>query len=93
MKDVIGQSIQAVLAIFDALLFLKEQELPEEKREIIKAACKAFNMNGDLFQKTLDIKEKKIKLDNTQIKAVFQDYLKEMRKLSKIVDELGKSYD
>lgn len=89
LRDVIGQSIQAVLAIFDALLFLKEQKIPEEKREIIKAACKAFNMDGDLFQKILDIKEQKIKLDNAQIKAVFQDYLKEVRKLSKIVDELG----
>jgi len=89
LRDVIGQSIQAVLAIFDALLFLKEQELPEEKREIIKAACEAFNMDGDLFQKILDIKEQKIKLDNTRIKDIFQDYLKEVRKLSKIVDELG----
>jgi len=89
LRDVIGQSIQAVIAIFEALLFLKEQVISEEKREIVKTACEEFNMDGDLFQKILDVKEQKIKLDNTQIKATFKDYLKEVRKLSKIIDALG----
>jgi len=89
LKGVIGQSTQAVLAIFEALLFFKDQEIPEEKREIVKAASKVFDMDGDLFQRLLDIKEQKIKLGDAQIKDIFQEYLREVRKLSKIIDALG----
>jgi len=89
LKTVISRSIQAFLAIFDALLFLKDLEIPSERRKVINAACGTFEMNEALFQKLLDIKEQKIKPNNTEIKTVFKDYLKEIRKLSKIVDELG----
>lgn len=93
LKGVMGQSIQAVLAIFEALVFLKGQEIPQEKRGIIKATSAAFGMDGDLFQKILDIKEQKIKPGDTQIKEIFQKYLREVRKLSIIVDALGESYE
>jgi hypothetical protein len=89
LKDLINQSLQAFLAIFDALLYLKEKEIPIERREIVKATCETFDMDMNLFERLLDIKEQKVKLDDAGIKAVFQDYLKEVRKLSKIVDTLG----
>ena len=89
LKEVISQSIQAYLAIFDALLFLKDQEIPQEKRTIIKATCETFGMDKQLFEKLLDIKEQKIKLNDIEIISIFQEYLKEIRRLSKIVDELG----
>jgi hypothetical protein len=89
LRGVIGQSIQAFVAIFDALLFFKEKEIPKEGREVVNLACGTFNLDAELFQKLLDIKEEKIKPDDTETKSLFQAYLKEVRKLSKIVDTLG----
>ena len=90
LRTVINQSIQAFLAIFDAMLFLKEQEIPEQgKRAVIKAVCETFDMDVSLFERLLDIKEQKIKPKDTELNEIFKDYLKEIRKLSKIVDELG----
>lgn len=93
LKGVLGQSIQAFLAVFEALLYLKEKEIPKERRGIIKAACDALDMNGALFEKLLDIKELQIKPDTAEMKTIFKDYLKEVRKLSKVVDEMGGQHD
>jgi len=93
LRDVIGQSIQAFLAIFDALLYLKEKEIPSEKREVIRATCETLDLDVSLFEKLLDIREQKIKPAESEIKSIFQDYLKEVRKLSKIVDTLGGKHD
>jgi len=89
LRDVIGQSIGAFIAIFDALLYVKEQEIPNERREVVNLTCNAFGLDAGLFQKLLDFKEEVIKPKDTQTKSLFQDYLKEVRKLSKIVDTLG----
>lgn len=89
LRDVMGQSIQAFVAIFEALLFLKGKEIPKERRNVVKLTCETFDLDAGLFQKLLDIKEGVTKPDDAESKSFFQDYLKEVRKLSKIVDTLG----
>jgi hypothetical protein len=89
LKDVVRHSIRAFIAIFDALLYIKGLELPKKKLEVIRAAAQAFDMDPGVFEKLLDIKEDKVKLSDDQMKKLFRDYLKEVRKLSKLVDALG----
>ncbi|MBW1677523.1 MAG: hypothetical protein JRJ79_13205 [Deltaproteobacteria bacterium] len=47
-------------------------------------------MDTGLFEKLLDIKEKKVKLSGPDINRLFKAYLKEVQKLWKIVDRLDK---
>jgi len=89
LKRLISQSIPAFVAIFEALLSLKEKNVPGEKRDTIKTTCMVFELDIAVYEKLLDIKEEKIKLGDTEIIKLFKDYLRESRKLSKIVDELG----
>jgi len=89
LKEVIGQSIQAFIAIFNALLYLKGREIPEEKREIISSTALAFDLNSDLFSRLIDIREGKFKPGDIEIGKLFKGYLSEVRKLSKLVDTLG----
>jgi len=89
LKEVIGQSVSAFIAIFEALLYLKDKDLPKERREIIKNTCGSFDMDAAVFEKLLDIKAEKVKLSDMEIMKAFKDYLKEVRKLAKLVDVLG----
>jgi len=89
LRGVIAQSIQTFIAIFDALLFFKEMEIPKDRREVVSLTCNAFHLDAGRFQKLLDLKEEKIKPDDSETRSLFQGYLKEVRKLSKIVDTLG----
>ena len=89
LKGLIGQSVSAFVAIFEALLYLRGQDLPDTKREIIKATAAEFDMNGDVFEKLLDVKDEKVKPGDMEIMGLFKDYLREVRKLAKLVDTLG----
>ena len=90
LQQVMADSLGAFVAIFSTLLHLKGEEIPQHKREIIRVFCRAFEMDGGLFEKLLDIKEKRIKLQSSELIAVFTAYLKEVQKLWKMVDELDK---
>ncbi len=89
LKEVIGQSIPAFIAIFEALLFLQGRETPRGNREIIRSTCELFDLDAVLFEKLIDIKEQKLKPNEATINALFKDYLSEVRKLSNLVDALG----
>lgn len=89
LKGLMAQSLQAFMAIFDALLYLKGKEIPRVKREAVRLTCETFHLDNRLFEKVLDIKEEKVKLKDAEINALFQAYLKEVRGLSRIVDKLG----
>jgi len=89
LRGVIGMSIQAFIAIFDALLYIKEKEIPQKRRDVVSLTCSTFDLDAGLFQKLLDIREEKIKPMDSETKSLFQGYLKEVQKLSKIVDTMG----
>jgi len=89
LKRLISQSISAFVAIFEALLNLEEKDVPNEKRETIRTTCEAFELDAAVYERLLDVKEDKVKLGDIEIVKLFKDYLRESRKLSKLVDELG----
>jgi len=89
LKEVIRNSIPALVAIFEALLYIKGQDIPKEKRSIVRNACEAVDIDFGIFEKLLDIKEGKSKPGGSEIGDIFKGYLVEMRKLSKLVDGLG----
>jgi len=90
LQQVLADSLGAFVAIFSTLLHLKGVAIPQHKREVTRAFCQAFDMDGGLFEKLLDIKEKRIKLGSSEMAAVFNAYLREVQKLWKMLDELGK---
>ncbi len=93
LQQLIAQSLGAFVAISNGLLHLKGKELPRHKRDVIRNVCQAFQMDSDLFERLLDIKEKRGKLSDPAISELFKRYLKEVQKLWKIVDTLEKGGD
>ncbi|MBW2170473.1 MAG: nucleotidyltransferase domain-containing protein [Deltaproteobacteria bacterium] len=89
LQPLIANSLGALIAIFNGLLHLKGKELPHHHRDIIKEFCEAFDMDGTVFSKLLDVKEKKVKLSDKDTTGLFKDYLKEVQKLWQMVDTLN----
>jgi predicted nucleotidyltransferase len=86
---IINQSLHAFMAIFNALLFMKDIDTTEGGRSLIITICNAFGLESNVFMKLIHIREGKIKPDEKELNRIFKDYLNEIYKLSKIVDELG----
>jgi predicted nucleotidyltransferase len=89
LSGLIGRSLAAFIAIFEALIFMKGGDLPAEKGEIVRAACKAFDLDEALFGRLLEIKRETFKPGEAEIMTLFEGYLREVGKLAKQVDELG----
>lgn len=89
LKEVIGRSLGAFLAIFEALLHLKGGPIPGERRQVLREAAKAFDLNAPLFEALMDIKEGRRKASDEEMRRLFMDYLKAVRRLSATVDEMG----
>ncbi|MBN1840654.1 MAG: hypothetical protein JW883_00015 [Deltaproteobacteria bacterium] len=90
LQQLVSQSIQAFIAIFNGLLYLKGKELPRHKRKVISEVCETFDLDSALFEKLLDIKQKKLKPSGSELMKLFQAYLREVQRLWKLVDRLEK---
>jgi predicted nucleotidyltransferase len=93
LKQLIGHSISAFVAIFEALLYLKGRELPRTKKEVVKATAAEFDMDAALFDKLLDVKDERVKPGDLEVMDLFKEYLREVRKLAKLVDTLGGQHE
>jgi predicted nucleotidyltransferase len=89
LMTIIDRSLHAFMAIFNAMLELKDIKAPEDKRSVITDTCRTFGLDGLIFMKLLNVKERRIKPDEKELNGIFKDYLNEIEKLSNIVDKLG----
>ncbi|NQU12496.1 MAG: hypothetical protein HQ561_00045 [Desulfobacteraceae bacterium] len=89
LKELVANSIPALMAIFEALLYIKGKEIPGETIEIVKATAETFGLDTEVFEKLLEIRGKAVKLGDKETLALFKDYLREMRKLSGLVNTIG----
>jgi len=88
LQELVAQSVHAFVAVFNGLLYLKGKETPRRKREAVAQVCDTFDLDKTLFEKLLDIREKKRKPSGTEMAGVFQAYLKEVRNMWKQLDRL-----
>ncbi len=89
LKSLIAESIPAFAALFEALLFLEGREIPNVKRDVLRAGCEAFDMDAALFDELLGVREERVKPDEDRLLELFKGYLKEVRKLAMLADSWG----
>lgn len=89
LRELIGASIQALAAVLEALLFLKGEPPPADRRETFQRTCRLFGLDGDLFDQLLDIREGRRKTDGEALRRIFQAYLGQVHRLSTEIDSLG----
>jgi predicted nucleotidyltransferase len=92
IRQLIRASLTAFAALFEAMLHLKNIEVPKTRRGIIQAAAQAFAFDGAPFMKCEDVRDGKNNLSSTEIQALFINYLKEVSRASDIIDHLDPSH-
>ena len=86
LKGVLKEAVPALIAIFETLLYLKGIEIPGTRRDAVRAATKAFGIDGDLFRRILDFREASVHIPDQEIVALFKSCLHELERLSNIID-------
>jgi predicted nucleotidyltransferase len=93
LQQLVAQSVRAFIAIFCGLLYLEGKELPRDSREVVRQVCETFELDSALFEKLLDIRGKNMKPGAAEMTGLFQAYLKEIQRLWKRVDRLGRDVE
>ena len=88
LRGLVGESFGAVVAVFNGLLYLKGKAGPEHKRDVVRQICEDYDLDRALFERLLDIKDEKVKPSEEEMKALFGGYLKQIRRLWKLVDDM-----
>jgi hypothetical protein len=86
IRQLIKASFTAFISIFRALLYLKGIDIPKARRDIINVVAREYSVDSVIFLKCADIKEDIDRIAASEIQNVFKDYVKEIEKLSAIVD-------
>ncbi|MBW2108841.1 MAG: nucleotidyltransferase domain-containing protein [Deltaproteobacteria bacterium] len=89
LTDLMSDSLRAFIAIFNGLLYMKDGRLPDRKQDILAEACKVFGLDKAVFIRVLALQEKTGKLSKEELRALFSDYLKQIRNLWHVVDSLA----
>lgn len=88
IRSLITLSLTAFLSLFCALLYLKQIDIPESNREIIVAAGDAVGIDRALFLQCDEIRRKTDRFSASEVKAIFQAYLREISRLSDEIDRM-----
>jgi predicted nucleotidyltransferase len=88
LKQVVSDSLPAMVAVFRALLYMKSKEGRGDKRSIFRETCELFGMEHEVFQNLLEIRAGRLKMDNRDLLALFKAYMGEIRRLANLVDQL-----
>jgi len=88
IRELIGVSITAFLAIFRALLYLKGAAAPRKRADLVRAACGSFGIDAETFQACIEMKEGSRKFTVEETKRIFRAYLREARNLARKVDAI-----
>jgi len=91
LKEVVSDSLPAMVAVFRALLYLKGRDGRGDKRSIFRETCDVFGMEHTVFQNLLDLKEGRLKSGDQDLITLFKAYVSEIRRLSNLVDQMGES--
>ena len=88
LRQLVGQSVSAFVSIFKALLYLRGEDVPEKVEAVLSAMTKSFGLDADLFQGLWRIKRGEEKPGKDELKEIVQKYIKEIRSLSRVVDQM-----
>jgi len=91
LTGLVKQSFSAFISIFNALLYLKGNEIPGEYLSIIKEMSENYDINRDLFKDLSQIKKEEKKFTKDEIKKIVWEYILEIKGLSKKVDQMVNS--
>lgn len=82
------KSLYGLMPIFRILIKMKNNSAPIDKKSIIVELCHAYNLNKDIFLAILEDKMGRAKIKHRDADNVFEQYIDEIEKLSKIIDKI-----
>ncbi|MBD3166250.1 hypothetical protein GF324_06610 [bacterium] len=86
MRNLLGMTVPTWVAVFQALLFLQEQEVPSSKSEVLKRGCAIADVDPAPFLEIQAMRREKKALNRMRAWELIRQLLNELDKLIAYVD-------
>lgn len=86
IRELISKSLTAFIAIFNAMLYLKQKQAPRDRLETLAEMSRVFALDADVFRLCLAVRQKTDKLSGREVIETFKKYLREAEKAGSIID-------
>jgi hypothetical protein len=92
LSNLMGESLASFSAIFRAVLLLHGVNPPSTKHEIVALTVETLGLNGAVFEKIFNIREKNFAhaLTETRANDLFTEYMEQIEAVIDSVDAVGK---
>lgn len=87
LKNLISASISAFASLFVGLLHLRGVPIPETRRGLFSSVERAFNLEGGVLERCLDVREGRVRLKKGETLKLCRDYMEVIRRVCRLVDE------
>jgi hypothetical protein len=89
LRELIAASLTAFVSLLGALLYLSGAAIPAGKHELISEAARLCGIDGGVFLRCEAIRNRTARYSNDEVRVLFGDYLKEVRRLCEEVDRMA----
>jgi len=88
LRDLLLRTIPTFAALFEAVLFLKNESIPKSSKEIFQKVAAIANLESGFITNLFDLQEKNERLYREELWKIMEDYIAQIEKLTHYVDRM-----
>lgn len=88
MRNLLAISVPTWVAVFQALIHLDGEEVPADKRDVLRRGCEITGVDVDTFQLLMDVRRQKISPNRTRTWQILRATLQQLDSLMRYADKL-----
>lgn len=88
LRNMLAGTVSTFAAIFEALLYLKGEQLPSSNAQVLEKTAQAFGLESSVLTQILNIKRSQWHGSRVQLQEIGKNYIKQIKKLIEIVDKM-----
>ncbi len=88
LQELLYRSMKAFLPLFEGLLFLQQQPVPPNRRDVARKVIQQVDGNAAIFENIFKVLDAKVRLNKEELLSLFEQYIGEIERIANFVDEL-----
>jgi predicted nucleotidyltransferase len=88
LRDLLLRTIPAFAALFEAMLFLKGEALPDARQEIFQKVAGLAGLDGGFAERLFRLQAKDSRLYREELWKIMEDYITQIEKLATYIDRM-----
>jgi len=91
LLELLRQTLPAFESLFEGLLYLREQPIPQHRREVFMQAVKLAALDQKFFEKLFAVVQQETKPYRNELLDLFEKYISQIRQLALFIDAMDKT--